>query len=111
MLRAVEQEATGVVETGLGDGRVRTVEEWREARSLAPHHLARMAGITTQTLARIEQGQQRPHYRTAVALAAALEIEVWAVAEFERHWHQRERRAESAAHALRRPAGVPAPAD
>ena len=51
------------------------LRELREERSLSMRELAELAGITHQTIYRIEHGQREVQPRTRRKLAAALAVE------------------------------------
>ena len=57
---------------------------WRRRRLLTQRQLASQAGVTQATLVDIEHGRSRPRVGTMRKLAAALGVEVTAIAEFKR---------------------------
>jgi transcriptional regulator with XRE-family HTH domain len=52
------------------------LRDWRLRRALAQRDLARLSGVGTATIARLERGYQRAQPNTARRLAEALRVDV-----------------------------------
>lgn len=63
---------------------VRSLRDWRRLRGYGQRELARMAEISHSTLVGLEQGRHRGHPATWRKIAAALGVELLAIAEYRR---------------------------
>jgi DNA-binding XRE family transcriptional regulator len=70
--------------SGVAGSDERPLRQWRAERLLSIRELAQRAGVAPSTIYLIEAGRSTPQFAVARHIAAALEVDPHAVAEFRR---------------------------
>lgn len=66
----------------MGERVVLPLREWRIRRGYGQRELARLAGVSHTTLTHLERGRYRGHPATWRKIAAVLEVDLLAIAEY-----------------------------